>query len=283
MLIYYRLKYISHLSETEKVIKNYILENMEKTSTMSQSQLADEIHCSLAAISRFIKKLEFKNYKDFQIHLVKEIYSDVHKEATIDYNFPFSKNDTQYMIADNLASLYHDVIDHALSLIDVEDLHQAVKLIYNAKFIDVYAVTNNVHIALNFQDKMQTIGRYVNVSMITQTQRFMALASNHEHAAIIISYSGKTPEMIDISRILKKNKTPILVICSPQDNPILKIADYHLYTTDREDMNIKISYFASHIAAQYVLDYLFACIFQKDFEKNMDYHLNSYNLLDPRQ
>lgn len=282
MNVYYRLKYLDNLTNTEQAIKDYILHHMKETSQLSQDELAKEVHCSSSAISRFIKKLEYPNYKDFQIQLIKDLSENLHKEAAIDYNFPFHKNNSQFEISQNIAHLYQDAITNTLSLIDVQQLHQAVHLLYHAKFIDVYAVTNNVQLALNFQDKMQTIGRYVNVSIITQTQQYMALASDKHHVAVMISYSGKTPEMVKIAQILKRQGTRFIYIGSPQESLIKRLSDYQLYVTDREDMNIKISYFASHIATQYILDCLFACLFKIDFEDNMDYHLNSYNLLDPR-
>ena len=282
MNVYYRLKYLENLTNTEKVIKEYILLHMKKVSHLSQEELSNEVHCSTSAISRLVKKLEYSNYKEFQIQLIKDLSEDLHKKAAIDYNFPFHKHNTQFEISKNIANLYTDAVTNTLSLIDVEQLHKSVKLLYNARFIDIYAVTNNVQLALNFQDKMQTIGRYVNVSIISQTQRYMALASNNDHAAIIISYTGKTPEMIEIAKILKKQNTPFIYIGSPKESMINHLSTYQLYVTDREDTNIKISYFASHIASQYILDCLFGCIFKIDFENNMDYHLNSYNLLDPR-
>lgn len=283
MNVYYRLKYLENLTNTEKIIKNYILKHMKKTSQLTQDELASQVHCSPSAISRFIKKLSYTSYKEFQIQLIKDLSEDLHKKATIDYNFPFHQNNTQFEISQNIAQLYQDAIHHTLSLIDIEQLRQSVHLLYHAQFIDLYAVTNNVQLALNFQDKMQTIGRYVNVSIISQTQRFMALASDSQHVAIIISYSGKTPEMIKVAQILKKQNTPIIYIGSPNNSIIKRLSTYQLYVTDREDMNVKISYFASHIASQYILDCLFSCIFKIDFEDNMDYHLHSYNPLDPRE
>lgn len=282
MNVYYRLKYLKNLTSTEKDIKEFILNHMEKTSHFSQEELASQIHCSAAAISRLVKKMEFKNYKDFQVQLIKDLSENLHKTAAIDYNFPFNQHNTQFEIARNIANVYQDAIINTLSLIDTDQLYQSVNLLYRAKFIDVYAVTNNVQLALNFQDKMQTIGRYVNVSIISQTQRYMALASNEDHAAILISYSGKTPEMIKIAQILKKQGTPFIYIGSPRESVVQNLSTHQLFVTDREDLNIKISYFASHIATQYILDCLFGCIFKIDFEDNMDYHLNVYNPLDPR-
>lgn len=52
---------------------------------------------------------------------------------------------------------------------------------------------------------MQSIGRYVNVSLIPMNQVYRAAASNNKNkqVAIILSYSGKTPEIKEIALVLK--------------------------------------------------------------------------------
>jgi len=282
MLIYYRLKYVHDLTRTEEVIRDYLSAHMEECARMSQNELAESTYASPSAISRFVRKLGFDSYKQFQLQLVRETGDQPPRDAFVDYNFPFFWSNTDPQVAANIAELYKDAVDRTLALISPERLSRVVDLLYECEFVDMYAVTNNVHTALNFQDKMLTIGRYVSVSIISQTQKYKALASDSHHIGIVISYSGVTPEMVDIAKILKKNNTPIIFIGAVGNHEIARMAEECLFVMDQEDVNVKISYFASHIATQYVLDCVFGCIFKKDYMENMDYHLNMYNTLDPR-
>lgn len=285
MTIYNLLLYANNLTETEKLLANYILENQEQVAGMSLDELAKVSFSSISTIHRLCKKIRLTGFKEFKIKFVEELYSKMNKPENIDINFPFKKDDTQFQIAINIKQLYIDTLTNTFSFFNSEQLEDAVDLIYNAEIVDVYAVTNNIQTALNFQDKMQSIGRYVNVSLIPMNQVYRAAASNNKNkqVAIILSYSGKTPEIKEIALVLKRKEIETLVICSAQENYLTKLFKYHIFVSSKENLKKKISHYSSHIATQYVLDVIFSCIFNKDYEKNMEYRLNEFNKLDHRQ
>lgn len=285
MTIYNLLLYANNLTETEKLLANYILENQEQVAGMSLDELAKVSFSSISTIHRLCKKIGLTGFKEFKIKFVEELYSKMNNPENIDINFPFKKDDTQFQIASNIKQLYIDTLTNTFSFFNSEQLEDAVDLIYNAEIVDVYAVTNNIQTALNFQDKMQSIGRYVNVSLIPMNQVYRAAASNNKNkqVAIILSYSGKTPEIKEIALVLKRKEIETLVICSAQENYLTKLFKYHIFVSSKENLKKKISHYSSHIATQYVLDVIFSCIFNKDYEKNMEYRLNEFNKLDHRQ
>lgn len=285
MTIYNLLLYANNLTETEKLLANYILENQEQVAGMSLDELAKVSFSSISTIHRLCKKIGLTGFKEFKIKFVEELYSKMNKPENIDINFPFKKDDTQFQIANNIKQLYIDTLTNTFSFFNSKQLEDAVDLIYNAEIVDVYAVTNNIQTALNFQDKMQSIGRYVNVSLIPMNQVYRAAASNNKNkqVAIILSYSGKTPEIKEIALVLKRKEIETLVICSAQENYLTKLFKYHIFVSSKENLKKKISHYSSHIATQYVLDVIFSCIFNKDYEKNMEYRLNEFNKLDHRQ
>ncbi|EHJ01633.1 transcriptional regulator, RpiR family [Clostridium sp. DL-VIII] len=285
MTIYNLLLYANNLTETEKLLADYILKNQEQVAGMSLDELAKVSFSSISTIHRLCKKIGLNGFKEFKIKFVEELYSKMNKPEIIDINFPFKKDDSQFQIAVNIKQLYIDTLNNTFSFFDTEQLKDAVDLIYNAEIVDMYAVTNNIQTALNFQDKMQSIGRYVNVSLVPMNQVYRAAASNskNKQVAIILSYSGKTPEIKEIALVLKRKEIETLVICSAQENYLTKLFNYHIFVSSKENLKKKISHFSSHIATQYVLDIIFSCIFNKDYEKNMEYRLNEFNRLDHRQ
>jgi DNA-binding MurR/RpiR family transcriptional regulator len=285
MTIYNLLLYANNLTETEKLLADYILKNQEQVAGMSLDELAKVSFSSISTIHRLCKKIGLNGFKEFKIKFVEELSSKMNKPEIVDINFPFKKDNSQFQIAMNIKQLYIDTLNNTFSFFDTEQLKDAVDLIYNAEIVDVYAVTNNIQTALNFQDKMQGIGRYVNVSLVPMNQVYRAAASNskNKQVAIILSYSGKTPEIKEIALVLKRKEIETLVICSAQENYLTKLFNYHIFVSSKENLKKKISHFSSHIATQYVLDVIFSCIFNKDYEKNMEYRLNEFNRLDHRQ
>ncbi|WP_315072799.1 MurR/RpiR family transcriptional regulator [uncultured Clostridium sp.] len=285
MTIYNLLLYANNLTETEKLLADYILKNQEQVAGMSLDELAKVSFSSISTIHRLCKKIGLNGFKEFKIKFVEELSSKMNKPEIIDINFPFKKDDSQFQIAVNIKQLYIDTLNNTFSFFDTEQLKDAVDLIYNAEIVDMYAVTNNIQTALNFQDKMQSIGRYVNVSLVPMNQVYRAAASNskNKQVAIILSYSGKTPEIKEIALVLKRKEIETLVICSAQENYLTNLFNYHIFVSSKENLKKKISHFSSHIATQYALDVIFSCIFNKDYEKNMEYRLNEFNRLDHRQ
>ena len=86
---------------------------------------------------------------------------------------------------------------------------------------------------------------------------------------MIISYSGETHDLIQIAQILKEKKTPIIVLTSIGDNHLSHYADYILNIGSREKIFTKIAPFASQVSMEYLLNVIFSCIFQKDYDQNI--------------
>ena len=86
---------------------------------------------------------------------------------------------------------------------------------------------------------------------------------------MIISYSGETNEVIQIAQTLKEKKTQLIVLTSIGDNRLSHYADYILNIGSREKIFTKIAPFASQISMEYLLNVIFSCLFQKDYEQNI--------------
>ena len=55
-----------------------------------------------------------------------------------------------------------------------------------------------------------------------------------------------------------------------------KLVDYHLYFASYEDSEEKIASFSSRASLQFLLDCLFACYFNRDYEKNINYRIEHF-------
>ena len=78
---------------------------------------------------------------------------------------------------------------------------------------------------------------------------------------------------------MKKNKTKIVLISSTNENPLTKYADYQLYLSSNENHYNKISSFSTRLSLLYVLDCIYTEFFKLDYERNVNYKLNTYKKL----
>ncbi|MFR7591491.1 MAG: MurR/RpiR family transcriptional regulator [Longibaculum sp.] len=269
MSIMTQLEFELEFSESEKEIAKYILNHGDEVLSMSVKQLAKNTYTSPATIVRLCKKIGLEGYNDFKIKYSAELQYDLHHSDRIDVNFPFDKNDTHPMICHKLASLSEEVIADTIKLIDFNQLDKIVDLLYQYQDIDIYGSGNSLLAAMSFQHKMMRIARNVNLKILHGEQVFLSYNSDQNRIAIIISYSGETHELIQIAQTLKEKNTPIIVLTSIGDNHLSHYADYILNIGSREKIFTKIAPFASQTSMEYLLNVIFSCIFQKDYEQNI--------------
>ena len=268
MSIMTQLEFELEFSESEKEIARYILNHGDDVLSMSVKELAKNTYTSPATIVRLCKKIGLEGYNDFKIKYSAELQYDLHHSNRIDVNFPFEKKDTHPMICHKLASLSEEVIADTIKLIDFEQLEKIVDLLYQSHDIDIYGSGNSLLAAMSFQHKMMRIARNVNLKALHGEQVFLSYNSDEKRIAVIISYSGETHDLIQIAQILKEKKTPIIVLTSIGDNHLSHYADYILNIGSREKIFTKIAPFASQVSMEYLLNVIFSCIFQKDYDQN---------------
>ena len=264
-----QLEFELEFSESEKEIAKYILNHGEAVLSMSVKELAKHTYTSPATIVRLCKKIGLEGYNDFKIKYSAELQYDLQHTDRIDVNFPFQKDDSHPLICHKLASLSQEVIADTVKLIDFNQLHQIVDLIYHYPTIDIYGSGNSLLAAMSFQHKMMRISRDVNLRVLHGEQIFMSYNTNPDRIGMIISYSGETNEVIQIAQTLKEKKTPLIVLTSIGDNRLSHYADYILNIGSREKIFTKIAPFASQISMEYLLSVIFSCLFQKDYEQNI--------------
>lgn len=269
MSIMTQLEFELDFSQSEKEIGRYILNHGEDVLNMSVKELAKQTYTSPATIVRLCKKIGLEGYNDFKIKYSAELQYDLHHNDRIDVNFPFEKDDTGQIICHKLASLTQEVIADTVKLINFEELHKIVDLLYQNQNIDIYGAGNSLLAAMSFQHKMMRIQRIVNLKVLHGEQIFMSYNSNDKRIAMLISYSGETNEIVQIAQILKEKKTPIIVLTSVGDNHLSHYADYILNIGSREKIFTKIAPFASQMSIEYLLNVIFSCLFQKNYDENI--------------
>lgn len=129
---------------------------------------------------------------------------------------------------------------------------------------------------------MQEIGTFINVPMEEYHQLLTASTSDKNHVAIIVSFEGRGFIIEKLSKILKTNKTPIILISSTNENPITKYANYNLYLSSNENHYNKISSFSTRLSLLYVLDCIYTSYFKFNYDKNINYKLSAYKKLSSK-
>ena len=129
---------------------------------------------------------------------------------------------------------------------------------------------------------MLRINRHVEIMNLPGEQVVVAANSTPDHCAIIISYSGESSEVLEVARILKEKKTPMIVLTSIGENDLTTFAECVFSITTREKLYSKIATYSSNNSIHLILDILYSCLFKMNYNYNLEHKTNSSKHVDKR-
>lgn len=283
MNIFSKLNKLTNLTENEKTLVTYMQDNPEIFVKMSALEISEACFISTSTIYRLCQKLDLSGLSELKVQVSTSINEYLKENNSIDYNYPFNQNETQNQIVSKMKELYEQTLVSSLNLIDLDQLRLVSNILKDAKHIDFYTSAGNIYFAENFKFQMQEIGTFVNVPLEEYHQLLTASTSDKSHVAILVSFEGRGIIIERIAKILKTNKTPIILISSTNENPITKYVNYHLYLSSNENHFNKISSFSTRLSLLYILDCIYTCYFKFNYGKNVNYKLNTYKQLSEKQ
>lgn len=175
-----------------------------------------------------------------------------------------------------MLSLYEQTLKNTFNLIDLDELLHIVQALKKANNIYIFPSIGNYFMAESFQQSMLEIGVKVDVIKEAYYQHWNVQLCKEDDIVMLISYAGRTPQIKNIVQELNQKNIPIILISSTIHTPIDQFAKYHLYFSSYEDSEEKIASFSSRISLQYLLDCIYACYFNRDYQKNLEYKIKNY-------
>lgn len=276
MNIFSKLDNLTDLTANEQTLVDYMKNNPERFVNMSADEISAACFVSIPTIYRLCKKLKLNGLSQLKMVVSNSIRDYMKEKKGIDYNYPFSQNETQYQITVKMKELYEQTLTTLNNLIDLEQLRLIALALKKAKYIDIYTSAGNIYFAENFKFQMSEIGVVVNVPVEQYQQSLAAAASNEEHVAIVVSFEGRGMLVEQVMTLLKKNKTQIVLISSTTNKTMIQSSDYNLYLNPNENHYNKISSFSTRLSLLYLLDCIYTCYFKLDYDKNVKYKTETY-------
>lgn len=245
-------------------------------SSPTAAQLGVAAYTSASTVVRLCKKLDCKNFAEFKTQFISDYQQREQTNLYVDADLPFTATDPPEMVLDQLTALEKIAIRLTRSIIDPKDYQTAVKILNAAACIDVYGEGGNVNLLHDFAYKMGRIHHQVHIHQDNQQQLLTASIKHADHCAIVISYSGETPSILRYAKLLKSNNIPTLSITGQEENSLSKITDVHMNIATLESKpcaTVKLGTFTSSISIITIMNYLYAGVFQMNYDVHYE-HLN---------
>lgn len=242
-------------TNSEIKIFNYVNNNLEKLLYKSLTEVANLCNVGESTVLRFCRKLGFKGYQDFKLALARDLALIQRKDdsAEISYIGKVKQNMIQ-------------AIENTFSLIDNEQLQQAINYVKNSDNVVIYGVSSSGIAGLDMQNRLMRIGKYINVINDSHNQMIHSNSLTSGSTIIAISLTGSTKDIVDAVDNGKQRGAKIIAITNYTESPLTNYADTVLLTSAKENP-LDSGSLVSKISQLFVIDLLCTGITLENYEK----------------
>ncbi|MCU9600466.1 MurR/RpiR family transcriptional regulator [Pallidibacillus thermolactis] len=216
-------------TKSEIIISEYILGNVEKLPDMTIYELADACHTSPATITRFCKKFDnitFKELKEYARSFTEFNFNEVRYEQ-LEEEFEREHIDLYYRELETS-------LKETRELINSDALVRTVHHMFKAKKVAFFGVTFSHLLARNAFFKFTRLGKYTTSYSNHENQIQEAENLTSRDLAVVISFSGETNFILQITKVLSKRGIPIIAITGNEQSFLAKRAKEIIKVSNRK-------------------------------------------------
>lgn len=231
---------LGNMTKVQRKIAEYILNHSEVVLNLSITQLADKIQVNPASVTRFCQRLGFAGYADFCYSIKRQTISPVLGDD--DY-YDFTGASSIELIHKSVAVFNH-MISETMLLLDDKKLDYAATLLARARNVYIYAHGSGNSSALYAQALFMQSG--VSCFAFYEPSQVLISASlaKEDDVIVVISFSGRSSNLIDAIRIANKRKAKVIAITGFSNSPIDQMANVGITYYARIKDDVRFMYLA---------------------------------------
>ena len=256
-------EYSASASPAEQGLIRFILNAPETAANSNIKQLSSLSYTSQSTIVRLCTKIGFSGYREFRNVLYGEL--EALKRIIRDDDPEISVSDSIGDIASKVTMANIKSLEETLHLFDVETIDKCVSLIDGCRTLGLFGVGAGLVVARDAYMKMLRINKPCVFNDDWHNQRLQAQNLGKEDLAIVISYSGRTREVVDCTRILAKNNCPIIAITQNDASPVAQLSSYNIYIPSTEQV-LRSGAMSSRMVQMNVIDVLYTAYAFRKFD-----------------
>lgn len=256
----------SEMTSVEKKIADYILSHSTLVPNMTTKELAQKTDVSEASIVRFARVVGIDSFKAFKLALVKDLA--ITETTLTDFNV-LQQKDTPYDSFQKVIHVNKMAIEACAEAMDKRELEHAIDTFARANRVVFYGVGGSSTAAYDAQYKFTKLGYAAQTS-----QDFHYMLSLIPHLGpndvfVAISTSGRTKDVLELVRFVKKKGVPVVAITDLDKSPLYREADVRLCTPSVE-RDFRIASIASRMTQLTIIDTLYMGLLHRKGEGLID-------------
>jgi DNA-binding MurR/RpiR family transcriptional regulator len=260
-------EHLDDFKGVERRIADYLLNNPNDILRLSITQIAEQTKSSSAGIVRFCQKIGFSGYKSIKSALAHDLIQSAQSSLEDGSYSDIAPSDSSRTIIDKVLGNHISAIEETSKILDAGAFEAAVSLLDQARRIDVFGFGASGLVAQDLQQKFTRIGKYSLAYSDVHLQFTAAASLTPADAAVFISYSGKTREIVSCLRFVKELGVPAVAITKFGANRVSLMADIVLQVCSPE-IAVRSGAMSSRIIQLAVIDMLFLGVAGRHYEEN---------------
>lgn len=240
-----------HFSDKERLIADFILKYPDKVIHYTINQISEKLSIADSTVFRFCKRIGFKGFQSMKIALAAEVVAPIDN-----INEKIEEKDSIGVISEKIFRSNIKTIEDTLQIQDENLIIKAVNAIMKADRVHFFGSGGSAIVALDAYHKFIRSGINANADLDSHLQIMSASQMKDKDLAVLISLSGSTKDLLDISQVLKNNKVPILAITNFAKSYLAERADIALYTV-ADETDFRLEVLSSRIAQLSIIDALY--------------------------
>lgn len=220
------------LNKSERKVADIIIKDPDAATRYSIAALAQAAEVSEPTVNRFCRTFYTKGYPDFKLQLAQSLAS-----GTPYVSCSVEQNDSVETYTDKIFSSAIAQLDAARQSIKSESINQVVDYLIQAKQVAFFGLGASGPVAMDAQHKFFRFNIPVMAYDDVLMMRMVAASSRIGDVIVMISYTGRTREIVDVANLARKAGAVVIGITSI-DSPLAKVCTVSVELLLPEDTDV---------------------------------------------
>ncbi|AMB85507.1 transcriptional regulator [Pseudomonas agarici] len=240
---------LEDLNKAERKVAEVILLNPQQATRYSIAALAQAASVSEPTVNRFCRSFDVSGYPELKLQLAQSLASGAAYVSRAVEADDDAEAYTRKIFGSAIASL-----DSVCQVLDPALINRAVDLLTQARQIHFFGLGASAPVAMDALHKFFRFNMAVTAHVDVLMQRMIASVAHTGELFVIISYTGRTRELVEVARIARANGASVLGLTAA-GSPLAKASTLSLNIPLPEDTDIYMP-MTSRIVQLTVLDVL---------------------------
>ena len=248
------------LYSAERRIADCIPADVKRASMCTSAELARLSSSSEATITRLCHKLGFENYRKFQLALARDA---MEQQETARRTREEGQDELRQALLDIQANREEE-LRATIQAIDTRQLRRVLSLLRSCEVMEVVSEGGGLPVAFDASIRFSHLGKRCVSSAVHEKNLAFAQTLTPKDILIVLSASGQSARLEEVSAAAKGRDVPVLVITCDSHGPLAQLADYVMTASNREQRLIEGSHAASLLSPNVLIEVLYYLLRMED-------------------